>query len=75
MIKCLSCPYCHFWKGNGNPSRWYCDHKDSPSVKNGLAGATLLNKGQRRDKKENLPRKSEPKWCPLKEVANEKNKN
>lgn len=63
MIKCKECKYCEFSEGNGDPNRYYCTHKDSPSRIKGTAGATLICKTERRAKEFTI--KKTPKWCPL----------
>lgn len=65
-MKCITCDHCSFVDGNGSPARWYCRHHKSPSVLNHERGSTLIMKGSRHQQTSALPRKREPRWCPLK---------
>ena len=69
--ECLVCDYCSFEEGNGSPSRWYCMHEQNPDAINARTGAgggiyKIINKGQRHDKFNNIPRQRVPRWCPFK---------
>lgn len=62
--ECLVCKHCVFSEGNGSPSRWYCNHPENPNRVDGYSSATLINKGQRHDSFNNIPRQYVPRWCP-----------
>jgi hypothetical protein len=63
--ECLACDHCSFDEGNGSPSRWYCLHPENPSQVAHTASFTIITRGERHDKFNNIPRKKVPKWCPF----------
>lgn len=64
MIRCRDCHYLLFQEGNGNPSRYYCEH---PKIcQERQCGAVLISRCDRHS--EELKTKTSPRWCPLKEV-------
>ncbi len=66
MCKCITCDNCDFETYNGSPSRWYCTHEKNPSKVKGNSPYTKINQ-LRTLNKEDIPRKNQPRWCPLRE--------
>ncbi len=62
-MKCKSCKYLYFIKGNGSPSRYYCSNEILFQKKH--CGSVLISRCDRHSNE--LKIKSSPNWCPLKE--------
>lgn len=62
MERCKECKYLNFYQGNGNPSRYYCGHKDSGKAVG--CGSRLISRCDRHSSV--LKIKNAPRWCPLK---------
>lgn len=66
-MNCENCKYCIFGEGNGNPSRYYCDHPQNPNLVNHISSGTLICKTKRHSTE--MTRKRTPKWCPQKDTT------
>lgn len=60
MVKCENCKSCVFDNGHGNPSRYYCSHKDNPERARARGVYTLICITNTKE----FTVKSTPGWCP-----------
>ena len=58
--KCIECDFVSFYQGNGNPSRYYCNHEKHGA----LAASRMICRTERHSTEITI--KTSPRWCPRK---------
>ena len=69
--KCSECEFAKFADGNGNPNRYYCEHKNARFARSKCEPVPMICRTDRHSREFTI--KTSPKWCPIRNIPVERN--